>query len=125
MIRSSVLWAYKAKTSSEAICETVGSIMGMHCGKNRFLKPENFSKEIVLRFNLGPMHLLDGLVGEVLALNTTKSYLREAVSIGRTVTKDLNKSASIGSFQERNEKKISFPTLILAFQLQVRENCML
>ena len=72
-----------------------------------------------------PMHLLDGLVGEVLALHTTKSYLREAVSIGRTVTKDLNKSASIGSFQERNEKKISFPTLILAFQLQVRENCML
>ena len=71
------------------------------------------------------MHLLDGLVGEVLALNTTKSYLREAVSIGRTVTKDLNKSASIGSFQDRNEKKISFPTLILAFQLQVRENCML
>ena len=51
------------------------------------------------------MHLLDGLIGEVLALNTTKSYLREAVSIGRTVTKDLNKSASIGSFQERNEKK--------------------
>ena len=97
------------RSSSEAICETVGSIMGMHCGKNRFLKPENFSKEIVLRFNLGPMHLLDGLVGEVLALNTTKSYLREAVSIGRTVTKDLNKSASIGSFQERNEKKSRFP----------------
>ena len=68
------------------------------------------------------MHFLDGLVGEDLALDTTKSYLRQAVYIDRTVTKDLNKSASIGSFQERNEKKISFPTLILAFQLQVREN---
>ena len=71
------------------------------------------------------MHFLDGLVGEDLALDTTKSYLRQAVYIGRTVTKDLNKSASIGSFQERNEKKIAFPTLFLAFQLQVRENCML
>ena len=49
------------------------------------------------------MHFLDGLVGEDLALDTTKSYLRQAVYIGRTVTKDLNKSASIGSFQERNE----------------------
>ena len=44
------------------------------------------------------MHLLDGLVGEVLALDTTKPYLRQAVYIGRTVTKDLNKSASIGCF---------------------------
>ena len=51
------------------------------------------------------MHFLDGLVGEDLALDTTKSYLRQAVYIDRTVTKDLNKSASIGSFQERNEKK--------------------
>ena len=72
--------------------------MGQYCGKNRFLKPENFSKEIVLRFNLGPMHLLDGHVGEVLALDITKSYLRQAVYIGRTVTKHLNKSASIESF---------------------------
>ena len=62
MIRFSVLWAYKAKTSSEAICETVGSIMGQHCGKNRYLTPENFSKELVLRFNLGPLHLLNGLI---------------------------------------------------------------
>ena len=52
------------------------------------------------------MHFLDGLVGEDLALDTTKSYLRQAVYIGRTVTKDLNKSASIGSFQERNEKNL-------------------
>ena len=27
MIRFSVLWAYKAKTSSEAICETVGKAL--------------------------------------------------------------------------------------------------
>ena len=47
------------RSSSEAICETVGSIMGQHCGKNRYLTPENFSKELVLRFNLGPLHLLN------------------------------------------------------------------
>ena len=50
------------RSSSEAICETVGSIMGQHCGKNRYITPENFSKELVLRFNLGPLHLLNGLI---------------------------------------------------------------
>ena len=58
------------RSSSEAIYETVGSIMGQHCGKNRYLTPENFSKELVLRFNLGPLHLLNGLIDEVLALVT-------------------------------------------------------
>ena len=37
--------------------------MGQYCGKNRFLQPENFK--------LGPMHLLDGHVGEGLALDIT------------------------------------------------------
>ena len=97
------------RSSSEAICETVGSIMGQHCGKNRYLTPENFSKELVLRFNLGPLHLLNGLIDEVLALGTTKSYLRQAIYIGKTVTKDLKKSATIGSFQKKNETKSRFP----------------
>ena len=34
------------------MCETVGSIMGQHCAKGRYLDPENFSKELVLNFNL-------------------------------------------------------------------------
>ena len=36
--------------------------------------------------------MLDGLVGEVLAFEKTKFYLRQAVYIGRTVTKGLNNS---------------------------------
>ena len=48
------------RCSSEAICERIGSIMGAH-RKNRSLSPENFSKEIILNSNLGPLHLLDGL----------------------------------------------------------------
>ena len=62
------------------------------------------------------MHFLDGLVGEDLALDTTKSYLRQAVYIDRTVTKDLNKSASIGSFQERNETKNHVSHTTFGFQ---------
>ena len=44
------------RSASEAKFETVGSIMGMHSGKNRHLEPEYFSQEIVLLFSLGPLH---------------------------------------------------------------------
>ena len=97
------------RSSSEALCETVGSIMNQHSGKNRYLEPENFSKEIVLRFNLGPMHLLEDLVGEVLAMDTAKFYLRKEIKIGRVVTNDLNKSSAMATFQKKNEKKSRFP----------------
>ena len=40
---------------------------------------------------------------------TTKSYRRQAIYIGKTVTKDLKKSATIGSFQKKNETKSRFP----------------
>ena len=80
--------------------------MNQHSGKNRYLTPENFSKEIVLRFNLGPLHLLEGLISEVLALESTKCYLRKQ---GIVVTNDTNKSAALGTFQKKNEQKSRFP----------------
>ena len=48
--------------TSEAICETVRSIMNQHSGKKCHLEPEYFSMELVLRFNLGPIHPLDDFV---------------------------------------------------------------
>ena len=50
------------RVTSEAICETAGSMMNQHFGKNRFLQPENFNIEMYLKFNLGPLHLLDNFV---------------------------------------------------------------
>ena len=57
--------------------------MGHHCAKGCYLDPENFSKELVSDFNLGPLNDLDGLIDEVLALDSAKSYLRKQVTIGR------------------------------------------
>ena len=48
--------------------------MGQNYGENRFLTAKEFSKEIVLWANLGPMHLLDD---EVLKLDSKKYYLRK------------------------------------------------
>ena len=42
------------RSSSEAMAETVGSIMANHIGNGRFLNPHIFSKEICLEYNLGP-----------------------------------------------------------------------
>ena len=76
--------------------------------KGYYLGPENFSKELVLNFNLGLLKDLDGLIDEVLALDSAKSYLRKQVEIGRTTTGDLNKSAALATFQKKSEKSPIF-----------------
>ena len=92
--------------------------MGQHCAKGRYLDPENFSKELVLNFNLGPLKDLDGLIDEVLALDSAKSYLRKQVTIGRTVT-------DLAKFQKKGEKS-HISNIHLEIQLQIGvENCMI
>ena len=46
------------RSTCEPQCESIGSIMNQHCGKNRHLEPEYFSMELVLRVNLGPLDVL-------------------------------------------------------------------
>ena len=38
------------RVTSEAICETAGSMMNQHCGKNRFLQLENFNISLRMSF---------------------------------------------------------------------------
>ena len=65
--------------------------------------------EIFLRCNLGPIHLLEGLVNEVLAFYSSKTYLRKEDRINRVVSKSLNKSAAIATFEKKGEEKSRFP----------------
>ena len=97
------------RSTSEAICETVGSMMNQHGGKNRHLEPEYFNMEMVLRVNLGPLHLLDNLVDEVMATDPGKSYVRKGGVISKISSKDFNKSAALATFEGKNEKKSRFP----------------
>ena len=76
------------KSLLEAIFEMKRSIMGHHCGKSGFFISENFSKEIVLRVNLGPLHSLDDIINQILALDSTKSFLRKQIKV---LTNNLNK----------------------------------
>ena len=59
------------------------------------------------------MHLLEGFIGEVLAFESTKCYLRKQ---GIVVTKDTNKSAALGTFQKKmGRNQVSF----LVFKPQI------
>ena len=100
--------------TSEASCESVGSIMGIHGGRNRHLKPENFSKEIVLRYNLGPMHLLDNSKSNVNFVQDVynryqKEFIRKTTRIDKIVTKDFSKSSAVATFEKKGEAKSHFP----------------
>ena len=110
------LWQFcMIKGTSEACCETVGSIMNIHVGRNRYLKPDNFSKEIVLRYNLGPMHVLDNpkssynFVQDV--YNRSKmEFVRRTERPDKISTKNLIKSSAISTFEKRSEEKSHFPS---------------
>ena len=52
------------RSTSEAICETVGSMMAQHGAKNHSLQPKNFNIEMYLRFNLPTLHHSGGLVND-------------------------------------------------------------
>ena len=63
-----------------------------------------------LKFNLGPLHLLDNFFKEILASDSSQSYLRkEQAKKRRLVTNDLNKSAAMETIEKMIEKKSRFP----------------
>ena len=92
------------KEISEAICESIGSMMDTHSTRNCNLGPENFSNEMVLRVNLGPLHLMGNLIGEILALDNAKLYARTEKRLKQLPSKDINKT-TIDTFEQKNEKK--------------------
>ena len=58
----------QVRIMSEAVAETVGSVMSIHSnsgGGGRHLQPENFAKEIYIRFNICPAHLQGAIVEAV------------------------------------------------------------
>ena len=69
--------------------------MNMACGTGRVLHPENYAKEIYLRFNLPPLHTLkEKFIPEIV-----KSELRQKRFFRK------------GDKSSRQQKKLKFPTL--------------
>ena len=91
------------KSYSEAMSETVGSIMKVHEGKGRNLHLVNFSKEIFLKFNLPPLHIMKKkIIPEVapnLIWNETKARPLKFDEL----------SASNGNFRKSEEDNCHLP----------------
>ena len=78
----------QVRSSSEAFCETIGSVMNNHSGKGRYLRPINFNKEIFLEVNLGPTYMSEKLVKEVFELRK-KDYIFKEDGARQLVTRRL------------------------------------
>ena len=105
----------QVRSSSEAFCETIGSVMNNHSGKGRYLRPINFNKEIFLEINLGPTFLSEKLVREVYELRK-KDYLYKEDMAGRLVTSfsklaDGRFGAAIRTFRKGQQEKSRFPAV--------------
>ena len=93
---------------SEAMAETVGSVMNINNGTGRQLQPVNFSTETCLRFNLGSLHTLTGLIEDIVKQHD-KHFFRKAPP------KNLNASSlssAIVTYRRKEEEKSHVPYLI-------------
>lgn len=102
------------RSTSEAAAETVGSMMNIHKAKGRNLHPHNYSKELYIAYNLGPLHLLDKFIKEIasqrLAANT--QYIRKLEgSLFSGKLKSVT-SSSIANFRKKQEERSHLPPRI-------------
>ena len=93
---------------SEAMAETVGSIMNINNGTGRQLQPVNFSMEICLRFNLGHLHTLTGLIQDVVKEHA-KDFFRKAPPKGM---KTNLLSTAIVTYRRKEEEGSHVPFVI-------------
>ena len=93
------------RSMSEAMCETVGSMMNINQGTGRQLQPVNFSTEVCLKFNLGPLHTLTGLIRDVIQQHG-KSFFRKSLPRGLKAT---THSSAVTTYRKREEDSSHMP----------------
>ena len=107
------------KSHSEAICETIGSVMNMARAKGRNVESSNFHKEMVCRMNFPPLHICESSIIPNVASQLTKSGNGNTRSFYRTldgaVPSLVNKlraktlSASLSNYRNLMEEKNNLP----------------
>ena len=96
------------RSMSEAICETIGSMMVAHGAKGRYLQPKFFSQELYLRFNLGPLHMLTDFCKEIVT-ERKKEYVRKN-DLKKTFHKSVSEeSAALRTYRLEQEGKARLP----------------
>ena len=97
------------RTYSEAICEPIGRIMGIALANGRNLEAPNLDKEVFVRFNSPPFHILKKEFIPRVAAKWRKN--RDFFRSGQKRSgMQINEwSHSIESFRRREEEKSHIP----------------
>ena len=95
------------RSMSEAMAETVGSLMNINSGSGRQLQPVNFSVEIYPRFNLVPLHTLGGLVEDVVDKHAKEFFRKGVTRALNTYTTEI--SAAITNYRKKAETNCHIP----------------
>ena len=98
------------------MAETVGSMMNNHIGRGRFLMDDNFSKELYLMFNLGPLFLLQPLAKKIFELKKREYiYKRKpggGLSSHFTNLRDHNEGAAVATLRRKEKERAHLPMKI-------------
>jgi len=103
------------RTYSEALCETIGSLMLLAFSSGRGLHPPNLNKEICIRYNAPPLHILkEKLIPKVTRIwieQEKKEFSRKGEDDNRQNRKFKFKSvsASIGNQRLKEESNTMLP----------------
>ena len=104
------------RIASEAMAETVGSIMTNYCGKGRYLEPVNFSKEICLEFNLGPVFLLDNMIEKLYNLRKREYIYKTnesgALHLHFSHMADVDEESAVRTYRKQQLDKAHLPVEI-------------
>ena len=99
------------RSYSEAMAETVGSIMGIGISRGRNTHPTNLEKEVKLRFNLPPLHILVKKFIPELVSESQTEYFRKGDGKKSQMRnfKFVKTSASVGNFRCLQTNKSHLP----------------
>ena len=99
------------RTYSEAICETIGSMMSIAVSNGRNLQPFNLDKELYIRFNLPPLHKLQDFIKDIASswreVGDKQFYIKKRRATSRL--KLTNISSSLANFRSKQEENSHFP----------------
>lgn len=95
------------RTMSEAMAETVGSMMNTAISRGRNPHPLNLSIELCLRFNLPPLHCLNNLIDEIYEQRKVE-YIRRLDS--KRPDKLISSACSAAIYNFRENQSSHLPT---------------
>ena len=97
------------RTYSEAICETIGSIMAIAVSNGRNLQAYNLDKELFIRFNMPPFHKVQEFISKVADDWRQRGNKQFYVKKSSNKLQIKNLSSSLSNFRSLEEKKSHFP----------------